>query len=133
MISKFIHINMTTKNVAAAREFYSDLGFAVNKDYSTEQNVFIALAENVNLILATEDFLKQLGETRDFVDAAKATEASLAISMNSREEVDKLFEAAIAAGGKQAGDTVEEKEIGLYARAFFDLDGHKIDINHMPF
>lgn len=56
----------------------------------------------------------------------------MAISAHSLEEVDDVFNKAIAAGGIAAGETVEEKEIGLYARAFFDLDGHKIDVNYMP-
>jgi predicted lactoylglutathione lyase len=132
MIGRFVFINMATKNVAAAREFYSKLGFEINKMYSTEQNVFIVIAENVQLILGEEGFFKQIGEQREFADATKVTEASVAVSVNSREEVDELFNAAIAAGGKQFGNIVEEKEIGLYARAFSDLDGHKIDINYMP-
>lgn len=123
---------MPTKNVAAAREFYTKLGFEINKTFSTEQNVFVMIAENVQLILAEGAFLRQLGEYREFADTSKVTEASLAISVGSRKEVDNLFDAAIAAGGKQFADTVEEKEIGLYARAFTDLDGHKVDINYMP-
>lgn len=132
MTSKFIFINLPTKNVAAAREFYTKIGFDINKMYSSEQNVFVVLAENVQLILADEAFMKSLGEYREFVDASKMTEGSVAISVGSRDEVNKLFDAAIAAGAKPFGDTVEEKEIGLYARAFSDLDGHKIDINYMP-
>ncbi len=132
MIGNFVFINMATKNVAAAREFYSAIGFEINEMFSTEQNVFVIIAQNVQLILGAEDFFKQLGEKRAFVDATKMTEASVAIAANSREQVDELFDKAIAAGAKPFGDVVEEKEIGLYARAFMDLDGHKIDINHMP-
>lgn len=123
---------MATKNVAAAREFYSAVGFEINEMYSTENNVFINIAQNVQLILGTEAFFKQIGEKREFADTSKVTEASVAISVNSREEVDELFNKAIDAGGRQFGDTVEEKEIGLYARAFFDLDDHKIDVNYIP-
>jgi predicted lactoylglutathione lyase len=131
MMSKFVFINLSTKNVTAAREFYTQIGFAINKDFSSEENVFVTLSENVQLILCHEDFLRQLGEKREFADATKVTEGSVAISLGSREEVDTLYNAAIAAGAKPAGDQ-EEKEIGLYARAFFDLDGHKIDVNYMP-
>ena len=132
MIGKFVFINVATKNVAAARDFYTKIGFEINEMYSTEQNVFINIAENVQLIVGAEDFFKQIGETREFADATKVTEASIAISVSSRDEVDALFDKAIAAGAQQFGDVVEEKEIGLYARAFGDLDGHKIDINYMP-
>ena len=130
MTTKFVFINLTTKNVAAAREFYTQLGLDINKDFSSEENVFVVLSENVQLILCHENFLRKLGEKREFADATKVTEGSVAISVGSREEVDSLYNTAIAAGAKPAGDQYEE-EFGLYARAFFDLDGHKIDINHM--
>ncbi|HSW78062.1 MAG TPA: hypothetical protein VLG36_04650 [Candidatus Chromulinivoraceae bacterium] len=132
MISKFVFINLPSKNVAAAREFYVKLGFDINKLYSTEQNVFINIAQNVQLVIGSEDFFKMIGEHREFADASKVTEASVSMSVNSRKEVDELFDKAIAAGAKPFGDVVEEKEIGLYARAFSDLDNHKIDINYMP-
>lgn len=131
MKSRFVFVNLTTKNAAAAREFYTKVGFSINKDYSTDENVFVVVSDNVQLILVGEAFMKRLGEKREFADASKVTEGSVALSMNSREEVDSVYDAAIAAGGKPAGDQNEE-EIGLYARAFFDLDGHKIDINYMP-
>jgi|GEM_PF-1726870 len=128
---KFTFINLSSKNVAAARDFYTKIGFAINPDFSSEENVFVILNENTQLILCHEDFLRRLGEKREFADATKVTEGSVAISLASREEVDALYDAAIAAGAKPAGDQ-EEKEIGLYARAFFDMDGHKIDANYMP-
>jgi len=130
-MSRFVFINLTTKNVAAAREFYEKVGFAINKDYSTDENAFIVISDSVQLILLSETFLRQHGETRELADAFKVTEGSVAISVDSREEVDRVFDAAIAAGGKPFGETVEEVDFGLYARAFSDLDGHKIDINHM--
>lgn len=132
MTGKMVFINLPTKNVAASREFYTKLGFDINKQFSSDENVFVVINDTVQLILADEAFLKRLGEHREFADATKVTEASVAISVGSREEVDQLFDAAMAAGAKQYGDTVEEKEIGLYARAFADPDGHKIDINFMP-
>jgi predicted lactoylglutathione lyase len=132
MTGTFVFINMATDDVAAAREFYAKLGFKINETFSSDQNVFVIIADNVQLILGRKEFYKQLGEQREFIDTTISTEASVAISAHSREEVDEIYNKAIEAGGKSFGDPVEEKEIGLYARAFFDLDGHKIDINYMP-
>lgn len=131
-MGRFVFINMPTKDVKVAREFYSAIGFEINTTFSSDTSTFVVLSDNVQLIFSTEAFLRQEGDNREFVDAFKATESSVAISMNSREEVDSLFDAAIKAGGKPFGKTVEEAEIGLYARAFSDLEGHKIDINYMP-
>lgn len=131
MTGKFVFINMPTKNVANAREFYTKLGFDINKEYSNDENVFIVIAQNTYLVLVGESLLRQLGENRELADPRKVTEAFVAISVDSREGVDKLVEAALTAGAQQAGEAMEEEEIGLYSRAFYDLDGHKIDINHM--
>jgi predicted lactoylglutathione lyase len=132
MTGTFVFISMTTDDVTAARKFYKKLGFDINEAFSNDQNIFIIIAENVQLILGRKEFFKQLGEKRKFTDTATSTEASVAISVHTREEVDEVHDKAIEAGGKSFGDPVEEKEIGLYARSFFDLDGHKIDINYMP-
>lgn len=132
MIGQFVFINMATKDVAAARKFYNKLGFDINEMLSTDQNVFVVIAENVQLILGTPGFFKQLGEQREYANTTMLTEVSVAIAAHSREEVDEIFDRAIAAGGTSFGDATEEKEIGLYAHGFFDLDGHKIDINYMP-
>jgi predicted lactoylglutathione lyase len=125
-----VFINLPTKSVAAARDFYSGIGFKINTDFSTDDNVFVVVNDKVQLIFLSEAFLRQRGEKREIADATKVMEASVAIMVGSREKVDTLVNAALAAGGKDAG-TAEEPDMGLYARAFFDLDGHKIDINYM--
>jgi len=129
-MDNFVFINLPTKNVAAAREFYSSVGFDINTQFSSDDNVFVIVTDKVQLIFLSEAFLRQRGEKREIADATKVMETSIAITVDSREKVDKLADAALAAGGKDAG-TTEEPEMGIYARAFFDLDGHKIDINHM--
>lgn len=131
MIGNFVFINLPTKNVAAAREFYTKVGFEINKEFSSDENVFVVIAEKVNLILVGEKLFRQLGEQRELADTSKVTEVLVAISVDSREAVDKVVETALAAGATKAGEPNEEEEIGLYSRAFYDLDGHKIDINHM--
>ena len=42
--------------------------------------------------------------------------------MSSRDEVDAVSAAALAAGGSEADDA--EDHCFMYSRSFFDLDGH---------
>ena len=69
----------------------------------------VIIDEGLMLMLVAEGFFKQ-NTRRDVADTTKVSEVSLAIQVTNREEVDKMFEAAIAAGGTQAGETVEEAE-----------------------
>lgn len=126
-MSKSIFINVPVKNTAAAREFYTKTGFSINEAFSDAQNVVVVIDETISLMLVAEDFFKQ-SALRDVADTKTVREATFAIQVASREEVDKIVDAALAAGGKQEGETVEEKEIGMYSRGFSDLDGHKLDI-----
>jgi predicted lactoylglutathione lyase len=64
--------------------------------------------------------------SKQIVDASTGTEAIIALSTESREEVDALFDRAIAAGGTGYGDG---QDLGfMYQRAFQDPDGHQWEV-----
>jgi len=59
---------------------------------------------------------------KEIADSSKVMECVIALSFESKAEVDKVFKAAIKAGGKEA---LETKDYGfMYMRTFEDLDGH---------
>lgn len=123
-MSKSIYINLPTKDVAAAREFYTKTGFSVNEEFSNDQNAMINIDERIILMLVAEDFFKQ-NTKREIADTKTVSEVGLAIEVGSREEVDKIVDAAIAAGATQEG-TIDGD--GMYSRGLSDLDGHRFDI-----
>jgi predicted lactoylglutathione lyase len=51
------------------------------------------------------------------------------VSAASRDGVDQLADAAIAAGGKPAKDAMDHGV--MYGRSFFDLDGHHWEVMWM--
>jgi len=57
--------------------------------------------------------VRAVAAARDIADTKKVAEVSLAIHVANRKEVDKMFDAAIAAGGKKHGGTLEE--CGMYS------------------
>ena len=79
-------------------------------------------------MLASEAFFATLTKV-PIADARKATEALLALSLDSRAEVDELVRKAVAAG---AAEGHEAEDLGfMYSRAFVDLDGHQWGVLHM--
>ena len=56
------------------------------------------------------------------VDAHESTETILAVSAESREGVDELADAALAAGGTTANEPMDHGF--MYGRSVHDLDGH---------
>jgi predicted lactoylglutathione lyase len=66
---------------------------------------------------------------KSIVDATAQSEVLLALSADSREDVDALVNKAMAAGGKEPR---EAQDLGfMYGRAFEDLDGHTWEVFHM--
>jgi predicted lactoylglutathione lyase len=60
---------------------------------------------------------------KPIADAHKSTAMLIALSRDSREEVDAIVEAAAVAGGK--ADPRERQDMGfMYVRTFEDPDGH---------
>ena len=59
---------------------------------------------------------------KQLIDARTTSGVLLAISLDSRGDVDSITEEAIASGGRE---TRERQDMGfMYSRAFEDLDGH---------
>ena len=81
------------------------------------------------MIVSDEAFVMLLVENRfqdftkkELADARTQTEAILALSAESREQVDELADRALEVGGSPANDPID---MGfMYGRSFQDLDGH---------
>ena len=61
---------------------------------------------------------------KEIIDAKRQVQTLLCISRESREAVDAIIDAAVAAGG--VADVGPKQDMGglMYGRAFEDLDGH---------
>jgi predicted lactoylglutathione lyase len=71
-----------------------------------------------------KDFTK-----KQICDTRTQTEGIFAISAGSRDEVDSLVSAALAAGGTHASDPVDHGF--MYGWSFHDLDGHHWEVIYM--
>jgi len=85
----------------------------------------MVISDDIYSMLLTHDKLREFTK-KEIVDAHKQIEATLALSYDSRKEVDEVMEKALAAGATEAFDP---KDYGfMYNRSFDDLDGHMWEI-----
>jgi uncharacterized protein len=85
----------------------------------------MVISDEGYVMLLAEPFFKTF-TTRAVCDTSRQTEALLALSCESRNEVDELVKKAIAAGGR---DTMPVQDQGfMYGRSFYDLDGHHWEV-----
>ncbi|RCH56212.1 glyoxalase/bleomycin resistance/extradiol dioxygenase family protein [Mucilaginibacter hurinus] len=118
-----IFVNLPVKNLDRAVEFFTKLGFTFNPQFTDEKATCMIIGENIYAMLLVEPFFETfLKGKKTIADAATTTEVLNAISLESREAVDKIVEDAVAAGGSEF---TEAQDHGwMYSRNFQDLDGH---------
>jgi len=118
---RMIFVNLPVADVARATAFYAALGFEKNEQFSNEQGAAMRWSEAVNVMLLSHDLFASFTPKR-IIDPFEETGALLALSFDTRDDVDAITQAAIAAGGRELH---EPEDLGfMYSRAFEDLDGH---------
>lgn len=125
-----IFVNLSVKNLNQSVSFFTHLGFERNPQFSNESCACMAVSEDIYIMLLVEPFFKTFTK-KEIADATKSTEAILCLSANSREEVDKLADAALVAGGAPANEVQDHGF--MYGRSFQDPDGHLWEVMYMDF
>ncbi|WP_334656363.1 VOC family protein [Sphingomonas panaciterrae] len=120
-MARMIFVNLPVSDVARAAAFYEALGFRRNPMFSNEQASAMVWSDEINVMLLDRAFYATFTD-KTLIDAHTTSGVLLAISQDSREEVDAITEAALTAGGRE---TRERQDMGyMYGRAFEDPDGH---------
>ncbi len=102
-------------------EFFRKLGFEFNAQFTNDKGACMIVNADAYVMLLEDEFFRTF-TMRQIVDTTTHSEAITAFSCPSREAVDELADAAIAAGATSAMPPVD---MGfMYNRSFYDLDGH---------
>jgi uncharacterized protein len=121
-----IFVNLPVRNLDKTKEFFSKLGYTFNAQFTDEKAACMVISEDIFAMLLTQPFFKGFISNKEIADTNKTKEVLVALSAESKQEVDELADNAIAAGGKQFRDP--EDHGFMYARSFEDLDGHVWEI-----
>ncbi len=124
MISN-IFVNLPVKNLEKSKAFFQALGCRINEQFTDETASSVIIGENIFAMLVTHDKYKQF-TTKEIANAAKTSEVLIALGVDSKEEVNRVVDAAIKAGGKE---TRPPADYGfMQQRVFEDLDGHHWEV-----
>ena len=123
-----LYVTLPVKDLKRSTDFFAALGFSFDQRFASDNGAALAINDNTSVMLATEPFFSTLTKV-PIADARTATEALLALSLDSRAEVDDLVRKAVAAGAAEGHDA---EDLGfMYSRAFVDLDGHQWGVLHI--
>ena len=119
-----IIVNMPVADVARSRKFFSELGYTINENLSSDAALTLVLGDNQYAMLLQRNTFDSLHPI-ETADAFAVKECVVCLSVESRDAVDTLVDRAIAAGAT-VGDTDDEAD--MYGRSYNDLDGHSWQI-----
>ena len=123
-----IFVNLPVKDLNRSMTFFSQLGFTFNTLFTNENAACLIIGKDIYVMLLVEEFFKTFTK-KDLADSAKSTEVILALSADSREQVDEMVHKALAAGGKPSNEP-DNKDF-MYGWGFQDPDDHLWEVYWM--
>jgi len=126
---RMIFVNLPVADLPKSMAFWRALGFDFNLDYTDETAACLVLSDTIFAMLLTHDKFRGFAR-REPADTATHREALIALTMDSREDVDRTVEAALAHGGAAHGEAVDHGF--MYYRPLADPDGHVWELTHFP-
>lgn len=126
--SKQIFVNLPVKDLQKTIEFFKQLGFEFNRQFTDENAACLVIGENIYAMLLVEPFFRSFIK-KEIADASSHAEAIIGISAESREQVDEVAGKALAAGATQYSEPMDHGF--MYSRSFQDPDGHLWELIYM--
>lgn len=121
-MNRMIFVNLPVSDLARSRKFYEALGFTFNPQFSNEQGAAMVWSDAIVVMLVTHGLWKTF-TTRAIVDAHTSAQVGLCVNVDSRDQVDALVAAGVAAGGVADANAAQDHGF-MYQRTVEDPDGH---------
>lgn len=116
-----IFVHLPVKDLARSKEFFGALGFGFEPSCGDDDAACLVIDDYAYVMLLTEPFFSSFTR-KGLADATRTAEVIVSLGLDSRERVDEVVDAAIAAGGTVSNETNDQGF--MYGRSFEDLDGH---------
>ena len=118
---RMLFVNMPVADLERSKAFFATLGFSYSPAFTGETAACMLVGEHAFVMLLGREKFAEFSKL-PIADPTTHALALYCFSVSSREEVDAVSAAALAAGGVEA-DGAEDHGF-MYSRSFFDLDGH---------
>ena len=123
-----IFVNIPTNDLDRSKAFYTALGCELNPLFTDENAACVVWSEDIFFMVLTKEYFSTFTD-KEFADPRTHAQVLLSISRESRDEVDRIVDAGVAAGGTAPGDP---QDYGfMYARDLVDPDGNGIQFMYM--
>lgn len=115
------YLNIFTKDLGNAVEFFKGIGFTFEPEWSNEDAAGFTICKGLRLMVLTENKFSEF-TTKDLADNHKFSAHIMALQVDTKDEMNELVDTAITLG---ADEYREPTDYGfMMSRAFYDLDGN---------
>lgn len=127
-MSTKIFVNLPVKDLPRSIAFFKALGWDNNKQFTDETAASIVISEDIYLMILTHEKWATFTDKK-IADTATTAEVAICLSADSKDDVHKLVDAAVKAGGEEPRPM---SDYGfMIQRTFEDLDGHTFEVIYM--
>ncbi|MBW7473862.1 VOC family protein [Paenibacillus oenotherae] len=123
-----IFVNLPVKDLNKSIAFFTEIGFEFNAQFTDETATCMIISDNIFAMLLVEDKFKSFIR-KEISDASTSTEVIVALSANSKEQVNEIVNKALAAGAAESKDPIDHGF--MYEWGFQDIDGHLWEFVYM--
>ena len=123
-----IFLNLPVESLERTTKFYEKLGFTFNSDFTDEKGTCMVVSDEIYIMFLTERFFKSFTK-KEIPSPHKMPQCIVALSVDSRAEVDRLVNLAFEAGAGEYYNIADMES--MYLKSFSDPDGHLIEIFYM--
>lgn len=128
-MTRMVFLNLPVSDLGAAIAFHAALGATQDMRFSDERAAAMVHSDSIVVMLLTHARFSDFTE-KTIIDARSQVQGLYALSVGSREEVDALVAAGVAAGGRADPGPVQDHGF-MYGRSCEDPDGHIFELYWM--
>lgn len=128
MADRQIYVNLSVHDLKRSKEFFTKLGFEFNPTFTDDKGACMVIGKDAFVMLLSRPFFGTFTK-KQICDTSTHTEAIVAVSCASRQDVDLAVQTAIASGGAPGMGATDHGF--MYISSFYDPDGHHWEVMWM--
>lgn len=123
-----IFINLPVADLKKSKDFYTQIGFSVNPQFTDETAAAMVFSDEIFVMLLTHEKFSMF-TNKAISNTGQHASAIFALEVESPEKMNQMVDNALAAGGKEP---IESKDYGfMQQRSMEDPDGHLWEVLFM--
>ncbi len=127
-MAKQIFINLPVDNVEKSMNFYTELGFTINPEFTDENQKCMVWSEHIYVMLQSQEMFRSYIK-KQMPDPKKYQTASYTLPVENFDRVNEIIEGGLKAGGIESIPMIDEGFMQI--RTIEDFDGHTWSIIHL--